>query len=49
MQFFNHGGTGCIWEPLYRLRVDLTPCEQAVIQHPAFRRLQGIAHYGASA
>jgi hypothetical protein len=49
MQFYNHGGDGYIWEPLYRLRVQLTPCEQAVIQHPAFRRLQGIAHYGASA
>jgi HD superfamily phosphohydrolase len=29
MQFFNHGGNGYIWEPLYRLRVSLTRCEQA--------------------
>lgn len=49
MHFDNHGGNGYVWEPLYRRRVDLTSCEQAVIQHPAFRRLQGIAHYGASA
>lgn len=49
MQFFNHGGDGYIWEPLYRRHVQLTPCEQAIIQHPALRRLQGIAHYGASA
>jgi HD superfamily phosphohydrolase len=49
MQFFNHGGDGYIWEPLYRRRVALSPCEQAIIQHPALRRLQGIAHYGASA
>jgi hypothetical protein len=47
--FFNHSGAGYIWEPLYRLGVELSRCEQAMIQHPAFRRLQGFAHYGAAA
>lgn len=49
MHYFNDGADGFVWDPLYRKRSGLTPCERAIVMHPALRRLQRIAHYGASA
>ncbi|MFZ5827550.1 MAG: HD domain-containing protein [Bacillota bacterium] len=49
MHYYNDGADGFVWEPLYRKRSGLTPCEQEIVMHPALRRLQRIAHYGGSA
>lgn len=49
MHYFNDGSDGFLYDPVYRMRVGLTPCEQRLIMHPALRRLHRIAHYGASA
>jgi HD superfamily phosphohydrolase len=49
LHYFNDGSDGFLWDPLYRQRVGLTPCEQELVRHPAMRRLHGIAHYGAAA
>lgn len=49
MHYYNDGSDGFVWDPLYRKRSGLTPCEQAIVMHPALRRLQRIAHYGAAA
>ena len=49
MHYYNDGADGFLWEPLYRKRSGLTPCEQEIVMHPALRRLQRIAHYGGSA
>lgn len=49
MHYFNDGADGFLYDPIYRLRVGLTPCEQRLIMHPALRRLHRIAHCGASA
>lgn len=49
MHYWNDGSDGFLWDPLYRKRSGLTPCEQEIVMHPAFRRLQRVAHYGAAA
>ncbi len=49
MHYFNDGSDGFLYDPLYRKRSGLTPCEQEIIMHPALRRLQRIAQYGGSA
>lgn len=49
MRYYNDGAAGALWEPLYRRRVELTPCEQILLTSPALRRLQAIGHYGAAA
>jgi HD superfamily phosphohydrolase len=49
MHYYNDGSDGFLWDPLYRKRSGLTPCEQELVMHPALRRLQRVAHYGASA
>lgn len=48
MHYYNDGSDGFVWDPLYRRRSGLTPCEQELVLHPAFRRLQFISHYGAA-
>lgn len=49
MHYYNDGADGFIWEPLYRKKIGLTPCEQQIVMSAAFRRLGRIAHYGAAA
>jgi uncharacterized protein len=49
VHYWNDGADGFIWEPLYRKKIGLTPCEQRLLMHPRLRRLQGIAGYGAGA
>jgi uncharacterized protein len=49
MHYYNDGSDGFVYDPLFRMRTGLTPCEQAVVMHPALRRLQRTAHHGAAA
>jgi HD superfamily phosphohydrolase len=37
-----------LWEPLWGIRVSLTPCERALLQTPALRRLRFVHHFGAA-
>ncbi len=43
------GRDGALWAPLWRLRVELTPCERALLQTWPLRRLHFLRHNGASA
>ncbi len=49
MHYYNDGSDGFVYDPLYRRRTGLTPCEQKILMSPVLRRLQRIAHYGAAA
>jgi hypothetical protein len=42
------GRDGILWAPLWRVRVDLTPVEQALLQTWPLRRLHFLHHNGAS-
>lgn len=43
------GRAGLLWSPLWRLRVELTPCERALLGTWPLRRLHFVRHNGASA